>query len=116
MKEAFSGDEPIRIPWAVVHAFLRLTTGTRLFAEPFTTFEAAAIIDRWWSWQAVAPLEPGIHYWTILKNLVQTSNARGALISDAHIAALAIENDAAVCTTDRDFARFANVRVIDPLR
>jgi predicted nucleic acid-binding protein len=39
----------------------------------------------------------------------------GNLVSDAHLAAIALENDATLYTADRDFARFSAWRVINPL-
>lgn len=33
----------------------------------------------------------------------------------AHLAALTLEHDATLCTADRDFRRFAGLRVINPL-
>lgn len=106
----------VLIPWSAIHAFLRLTTKQRLFSDAFTPHEATLLIDSWIARQNVFLLSPGARYWSILRGLIEQGALRGDIIMDAHIAALAIENDAAVCTTDRDFARFANVRVIDPLR
>ena len=40
----------------------------------------------------------------------------GSLISDAHLAALALEHGVAVWTTDADFARFDGLSWHDPLR
>jgi toxin-antitoxin system PIN domain toxin len=113
--EKFSESEPVRIPWAVVHAFLRLTTDHRLMAQPFTAAEACAIIDAWFASPAVETLEPGPRYWSILRSLVVTGTIRGAMVSDAHLAALAIEHDATLYSADRDFRRFAGLRVINPL-
>jgi len=39
----------------------------------------------------------------------------GALTSDAHLAALAIEHGATLCTCDRDFTRFPGLRILNPL-
>ena len=39
----------------------------------------------------------------------------GNLTTDAHLAALAIEHDLEVCTTDTDFARFPGLRWKNPL-
>jgi predicted nucleic acid-binding protein len=40
---------------------------------------------------------------------------RGALVSDAHLAALTIEHGASLATTGRDFARFPGLRVSNPI-
>jgi uncharacterized protein len=114
METAFSGDEPVRIPWAVAHAFLRLTTKSKFLLRPLRIEQAAAIVDEWFSLPVVAPLEPGPKYWPILRELVISTNSHGNLVSDAHIAALAIEHGATVCSADSDFSRFG-VRVINPL-
>lgn len=60
-------------------------------------------------------IEPGPRYWSILRSLLIARNIRGPLIADAHLAALAIEHDATLCTTDRDFRRFEGLRVFNPL-
>jgi toxin-antitoxin system PIN domain toxin len=114
-RNAFSGSEPVRIPWAVVHAFLRITTDPRILDHPFDLTEASAIVDAWFASPSVELIEPGPRYWPILRSLLITGNIRGPLVSDAHLAALALEHDATLYTADRDFRRFAGLRVINPL-
>jgi predicted nucleic acid-binding protein len=55
-------------------------------------------------------------HWTILSDLLPKSRARGSLIMDAHLAALAIEHGATLCTNDRDFLRFPGLKVEFPLQ
>jgi predicted nucleic acid-binding protein len=59
---------------------------------------------------------PGPGHWDILAGLLLASQARGPLVSDAHLAALTLEHGGVLATTDRDFSRFEGLRVIDPLR
>jgi toxin-antitoxin system PIN domain toxin len=115
LKRALSGSEVIGLPWAVIHGFLRITTNTRAVKPPFPMSEAVAIVEEWFTSGLVTLVEPGPRYWPILRNLLAARGVDGPLVSDAHIAALAIENDAAVCSTDRDFARFQEIRLINPL-
>lgn len=115
LRHALTGPEPLGIPWGVIHTFLRVTTSTRALATPLRIEDAVSTATRWLSAPATRLVEPGIAYWRIYSELLRTSAAKGNLIPDAHIAALAIENDATVATTDRDFARFPNVRVLNPL-
>lgn len=115
LKKTFSGEEPVRIPWSAALSFLRLTTDTRFMIHPFDATEAATIVDSWLAAPAVAMIEPGPRYWSILRSLLIARNIRGPLIADAHLAALAIEHDATLCTTDRDFRRFEGLRVFNPL-
>lgn len=77
--------------------------------------DALAIVDEWFTSAVVTLVEPGPRYWQVFRQLATERHVDGPLVSDAHIAALAIENHASVCTTDRDFRRFADVRVINPL-
>jgi len=115
VESAFSSAEPVRIPWAVVHAFLRLMTKGKILANPLTIAEAVSIVNEWFTSGATSLIDPGPRYWDVLQELLMSSNVRGDLVADAHIAALAIENDAVVCTADRDFDRFPGVRVFNPV-
>jgi hypothetical protein len=83
--------------------------------NPFATREAVTVVDHWFALPFVAPLEAGPRYWSILHDLLVTANVQGSLISDAHIAALAIEHEATLYTADGDFRRFAGVRAVNPL-
>jgi toxin-antitoxin system PIN domain toxin len=114
-ERAFSGSEVVGIPWAVAHAFLRLTTDSRFMAFPFEPKEASSIVDAWFTSPAGELVEPGPRYWSILRSMLIADNIRGPLVSDAHLAALTLEHDATLCTADRDFRRFAGLRVINPL-
>jgi uncharacterized protein len=112
-ESALAAAEPVALPWAVIHAFLRLTTSSRVMPAPLTTREAIDIIDEWRLRTLL--VEPGPRYWAIFRELVIDARVRGDLVSDAHLAALAIEHDATLYTADADFRRFSGLRVINPL-
>jgi uncharacterized protein len=114
-ESAFSGKEKIGIDWAVVHGFLRLTTRGPVLATPFTIDEAVKIVNSWFDSPAVEPVVRGPRYWPIFQQLLVSGNIRGAMVSDAHIAAVALEHDATLYTTDRDFRLFPGLRIINPL-
>ena len=59
---------------------------------------------------------PTEHHWRILSDLLPKSQARGPLIMDAHLAAIAIEHGTTLCTNDRDFLRFPGLKVEFPLQ
>ena len=96
-------------------AFLRLTTNTRVFEAPFLPEEVVPIVSSWLVRPNVVVLQPSDRYWQIFSTLLTTTHARGPLVMDAHLAALAIEHGATLGTTDNDFARFPDLRVINPL-
>jgi toxin-antitoxin system PIN domain toxin len=115
LEQALSDAEPVGFPWAVIHAFLRLTTGKLVLPRPLEMPTALSIVDDWLSAPNARIAEPGPQYWAIFRTLVKAAQITGKLVSDTHIAALAIEHDAVLCTADRDFRRFPNLRVINPL-
>jgi toxin-antitoxin system PIN domain toxin len=80
-----------------------------------TTEEACDVVDGWFRQDAVVRLEAGDEHWHLLKRLLRTTGSAGNLTTDAHIAALALEHGAELCSTDADFARFPELRWIDPL-
>ena len=115
LERTFNGRETVKLPWTVIHAFLRLTTNSNAGAHPFTAAEATTIVDLWLDKAGVGILEAGPRYRAIFTELVRSLGVTGNLVSDAHLAALAIEHDATLYTNDRDFARFKGVRVVNPL-
>ena len=81
-----------------------------------STAEASSIVDGWMEFPNVVLIAPTERHWMILSDLLPKSQARGALIMDAHLAALAIEHGATLCTNDRDFLRFPGLKVEFPLQ
>ena len=111
----FASGAAVRLPWATIVAFLRVSTNPRVFERPLTTAEAEAAVSSWLTVPSVAPVDPGERYWDVLRDLLHRAQVTGPLVTDAALAALAIEHGATLCTTDRDFARFPGVRTLNPL-
>jgi uncharacterized protein len=111
----FSSGAAVRIPWATILAFLRIGTSPRVFERPLTIAEAEAAVSSWLALPSVSPIDPGERYWDVLRDLLHAAQVTGPLVSDAALAALAIEHGATLCTTDRDFARFPGLRTLHPL-
>jgi toxin-antitoxin system PIN domain toxin len=115
LDDALTGTVPVALSWFVILAFVRLSTHARVFREPLTMSEAVAIVSKWMSVPSVVVIDPGERYWQILRELMAEARVAGPLVSDAALAALALEHGASVCTTDRDFKRFEGLRLVDPL-
>ena len=115
LEEVLSGTQPVGLPWATVLAFLRIATHPRAFESPLSPDEALASVASWLERPVVAVVQPTERHWVLLSRLVADSRARGPAVMDAHLAALALEHGAVLCTTDRDFRRFPGLRVHDPL-
>jgi toxin-antitoxin system PIN domain toxin len=106
---------PVGLAWVTLLAFLRITTSSRALSSPLLVSEAVAVIDDLLQRPPVVVLQPGERHWSILQRCVMDGQAAGNLLTDAHLAALAIEHGAVLCTTDRDFARFPGLRWGNPL-
>jgi toxin-antitoxin system PIN domain toxin len=110
-----SGEESVAIPWIVVLGFLRIATSRQVFPRPISVDEAVAVVDGWLSQPPVVTLNPGDEHWRMLTRLLMDVGSAGNLTTDAHLAALAIEHGAELCSTDTDFARFPHLRWMNPL-
>ena len=111
-----SGTTPVGLTWVVVLAFLRLTTRAGILKQPLPLERALAFVDEWLAQPYVTAVSPGGGHWSILRKLLRDSGTAGNLTSDAHLAAVALELGASICSTDRDFERFPGIERIDPLR
>ena len=111
-----SRPERVWLTWVTLLAFLRISTNSRAFAHPLAIDEAVAIVSAWLERPMVGVLEPGERHWEILKPLLVGTPVRAAAVMDAELAAIAIEHGVALHTTDRDFNRFAGLRVVNPLQ
>jgi hypothetical protein len=83
--------------------------------KPATIPESFAIIRQWQALPNVFVIEPGVRHAAVLEHVANAYAVQGPLLSDAVIAALALENGATVASTDRDFSRFKEVRWVNPL-
>ncbi len=115
LENTLSGDEAVGIAWASVLAFLRVGTNPRIRRNAFSLEEAVDIASGWFERPTVTLLNPGERHWEILREMMTKGQARGPLVTDAHLAALAIEHGAALATTDRDFAHFPGLKFFNPL-
>jgi toxin-antitoxin system PIN domain toxin len=112
---SLSKAEPVGLAWVTILAFLRIATNPRMRAQPFTSSEAVAVVNEWLDRPNVAVLAPTERHWSILQDLIPRAQVRGPLMIDAHLAVLAIEHGAVLCTNDRDFSRFPGLKWMNPL-
>ncbi len=115
LNETFASAEEIGLPMQSILAFVRISTNPRLAGVSSTIGTALAVADSWLALPNVRILVPGSRHWAIFKGLCLATALTGDLSTDAHLAALAIEYDATLCSTDRDFARFPGLRWRNPL-
>lgn len=87
----------------------------RVFDEPFSPAEAFAIVDGWLGHPMVTVVQPGDRHAALLRALLDGTGTAGNLTTDAHLAAIAIEHGATLCSADADFGRFGGLRCTNPI-
>lgn len=111
----FNGDDRIAIPWPSLLAFLRILSNPRAVPKPSPIADLWAQVQAWLALDGVwipCPLERHAEIFGSLLPFAETHQ----LLPDAHLAALAIEYNLTLCSTDGDFARFPGLRWENPLR
>lgn len=115
LRDAFGSGAVVGLPWQSIAAFIRIATAGRFPGERFSVDEASAIVTDWLRRPNVRALAPGEHHWDVFARLLGTGRASGALVMDAHLAAVTVEHGGTLYSCDRDFARFAGLQWVDPL-
>lgn len=115
LEQQLSGSETFAFAWAVLVAFVRLVTNPRVFHAPLTSDEALNIVESWLEQPCVTVVHPTSQHSRLLRESLAPLGTAGNLTSDAHLAALAVEHGAELCSGDTDFARFPRANWINPL-
>ncbi len=115
MSEQLNGTRRIGFPWQSLSAFLRISTHPRAFERPLEPTAAWNQVTEWLAAPVAWLPQPGAEYRRIFGELIRTYEARGNLVPDAALAALAIENGVPLISTDTDFARFRELHWENPL-
>jgi toxin-antitoxin system PIN domain toxin len=109
------GDQPFAVPAVVFSGFFRIVTHPRIFNPPSTFSDALVFAEQIVSQSHCIRAVPGSRHWDIFIDLGHRGAARGSLVSDAYLAAIAIEMGAELVTDDRGFARWPGLRWRHPL-
>jgi toxin-antitoxin system PIN domain toxin len=107
---ALGGAVTVGFPWLVLLAFLRLSTKREVFDFPLSVDQALDRVRLWLAQPVSTIVHPGARHFDILSGLLLITGGGGNLISDAHLAALAIEHRGTLVTYDTDFSRFPDLR------
>lgn len=107
---ALGSRETVGFAWITLLAFLRLTTRAGLFPRPLPVPAALAQMKAWLAQPNSLIVEPTARHLELMDGLLAHTGAGGNLVSDCHLAALALEHNATVITYDYDFGRFQGVR------
>jgi len=106
---------PVCLCWTVLSAFIRIGTNPRVFEYPLSLEQAIARVQGWLDQPCTRVVRPTERHWTIFQQMLTDGQAVANLVTDAHLAALAIENGCELASTDSDFARFPKLKWSNPL-
>ena len=113
LKALTAADEPFALAEVVLAGFLRIVTNGRIFDPPTPMETAIAFCQSLVVWPRAVMVAPSRQHWDLFVGLC--ANIQGPLVTDAYLAALAIEHGCELITTDSDFARFQGLRWRHPL-
>ncbi len=116
LQQTLSGAETVAMTWIVLLAFIRLSTRAAVVERPLGVDAAIGLVESWLAQPCVTVVNPTERHAALLRQLLLPLGTAGNLTSDAHLAALAIEHGALLCSCDSDFSRFSGLRWVDPLR
>lgn len=110
LDRALGGEEPVGFTWVVMLAFLRLTTRAGLFPRPLRVDDSIGVLQAWLNRPLAVIVEPTPRHLDILSGILGETGTAANLVTDAHLAAIAVEHGAEICSFDADFSRFRGVR------
>lgn len=116
LQDQLSATARVGLPWVAITGFVRVAGQPRAWETPLPLGDAFAIVRSWLSQACAWTPDPGPRHLELLDALL-TSQPSVRLVTDAHLAAIAIEHGLELCSRDRDFARWADdgLRSRDPL-
>jgi toxin-antitoxin system PIN domain toxin len=110
LDRGLAGSDRVGLAWVPLLAFVRLVIKEGLFPRPMSPRDAMAQVEGWLGAPGAVPVNPTARHTGVLAGLLAASGTGGNLVSDAHVAALALEHRAEVVSYDADFGRFEGVR------
>jgi toxin-antitoxin system PIN domain toxin len=114
-EELMNGTRPVGLAWVVVLGFVRIATHRQILTHPLPVTVASDHARSWLAQPHVTILHPGNRHAELLFGYLEALGTAANLTTDAHLAALAVEYQAELHTTDADFARFPGLRWTNPL-
>ena len=110
------GKAPWAIPWPCIHEFLAVVTRPRSYDPPTPLSAALEQIEAWLESPSLTLLNETEQHWTVLRHLLTQARLSGTQVHDARIVALCFEHGIReLWSADRDFSRFPDLRVVNPL-
>jgi toxin-antitoxin system PIN domain toxin len=115
MERTLSGSEDVGFAWLALLGFLRISTNPVIYANALSAEKAFEFVESWLAAPVATVVHPTHRHAEVLRELLDQLGTAGNMTSDAHLAALAIEHGAELCSRDADFSRFKGLRWSNPL-
>ena len=114
-EDLLNGTGTVGLPWATILGFIRIATNPKILDNPLDVSSTCTRVRSWLARPQTALIHPGDRHADILFDLLEEAGSAGNLTTDAHLAALAIEHQAELHSTDADMVRFRGLRWTNPL-
>jgi hypothetical protein len=111
-----SGTSPVCLCWIIIGAFIRVSTNPRVFENPLNLAQSVDRVRSWLNQPCIRLVEPTDRHWVVFEKMLIEGQAVGNLVTDAYLAALAIQHGCQLMSTDADFARFPMLKWTNPLK
>ena len=114
--ELAEGRSPWTIPWPCIHEFLAIVTHPRVYSPPTPLAAAIDQVEAWLESPSLMLIAETEGYWRVLRSALEQGRISGPQVHDARIAAICRDHGVReLWTSDRDFGRFPNLNVVNPL-
>lgn len=104
------------IPWPCLHEFLATVTHPRVYRPPTPLDDALDQVAAWLESPTLVLLAESGQHWDELRGVLSAGKITGPQVHDARVAALCIQHGVReLWSADRDFSRFKELKVVNPL-
>jgi toxin-antitoxin system PIN domain toxin len=110
LERTLKGDHAFALSELVLSSVVRIITHPKIFMPPTPLNRALLFTSRLLAEEHATVIAPGPRHWELFGGLCRTAAARGNLVTDAYLAALAIESGCELISTDGDFAKFPGLK------
>jgi uncharacterized protein len=115
LDEQLNGSEITCFCWETINGFLRISTNPSAMKSPLSLRQAFTLVEFWLESPNAVLLRRTSRHLDVLKSVADSGNAHGKNFSDAVLAAVAVEHNATLATTDADFQKYDKLKFINPL-
>ncbi len=116
LSSVLNGERRVGLPWLSLGAFVRIVTNPRASQHPLSPSDAWRFVEEWLDCEVTWVPGATDNHASILGRLIRRYDLRANMITDAQLAALAVEHGLTVHSADTDFARFSEITWVNPVR